>query len=156
MILKNFQAGFNYNGYSAKTMSGTDSYTNLQNIGSLNQAAHYGGGGSGYGVVIGAGDTPPTLDDYDLADSSIMANDKMKSLIASQSWSRDNGAVVTVQWLNNSNEAITVKEVGLSQKTASSSYAKNVNTIVARKVLDTPITIQPGETYAFTYSIRTT
>ena len=121
----------------------------------LNANVHYGGNYSGGPhVVIGAGDTPPTKDDYDLADASIMASNKMKSLTQTATWTKEDGTVVTVQWQNNSDSAITVKEIGFAMKATNTAYSKAANYIIARKVLDTPITIQPNEVYAFTYGIK--
>lgn len=124
-------------------------------VGTNSSACHYGGNGyAAYHVIIGAGNTPVTVDDYDLADSSIMASDKMQSQNQSANSNRNNGAVVSTQWYNSSAAPITVKEIGLAFKNNSNNqYSKSVNVLAARKVLDTPVTIQPGETYVFTYKV---
>lgn len=155
MLLKNFQAGFTTNIY-AKTMDNLNNVTFYPgNMAYNSPNIHYGGSYSGGPhVVIGAGDTPPTKEDYDLADSSIMASDKMRSLTQTTSWTKEDGTVVTVQWQNNSDSAITVREVGFAMKSANTAYSKSANYLLARKVLDTPVTIQPNEVYAFSYGIK--
>lgn len=155
MLLKNFQAGFTSTIY-AKTMDNLNNVTFYPGNMAYNQNnIHYGGSYSGGPhVVIGAGDTPPTKEDYDLADSSIMASDKMRSLTQTASWTKEDGTVVTVQWQNNSDSAITVREVGFAMKSANTAYSKSANYLLARKVLDTPVTIQPNEVYAFSYGIK--
>ena len=156
MLNENFQAGFNGSSTTAKYMNGnlTGSDLLLRQLYYTSGPSHYGGTGYGtFHVMIGAGDTAPTRSEYDLADASIMADNKMKSLMQTASWQKTTGAVVTTQWQNNSNEPITVKEVALGYKNLSQAYSKGANIMVARKVLTTPVTIQPSEIYAFSYSI---
>lgn len=156
MLLRNFQTGFgSANAVYGLAMDGATIGTiYLGNLAYPSQNIHYGGNyNGGAHVVIGAGDTPPTLGDYDMADSSIMASNKMASLTQSATWTKTDGTAVTVQWVNNSNAPITVKEVGLAMKIGNQAYNKAVNVLLARKVLDAPVTIQPNEVYAFTYGI---
>lgn len=159
MLNENFQAGFNGATTTAKYMNGnaTNSDLLLRQLYNVSSNSHYGGtGNGGYHVMIGAGDTAPIRSEYDLADASIMADNKMKSLMQTASWQKTTGAVATTQWQNNSNEPITVKEVALGFKNiggSGSAYSKGANVMVARKVLTTPVTIQPGEIYAFSYGI---
>lgn len=156
MLNENFQAGFCDTMSTAKYMNGNTINSNvlLRQLYNVSSNSHYGGtGNGGYHVMIGAGDTAPIRSEYDLADASIMADNKMKSLMQTASWQKTTGAVATTQWQNNSNEPITVKEVALGFKNLSSAYNKGANIMMARKVLTTPVTIQPGEIYAFSYSI---
>lgn len=156
MLLSNFNTGFENTTNAATRMDGTvTSYISLNQLSSYNSNGHYGATGTScYCIVIGAGDTPVTKEDYDLADASIMANDKMKSMTQNATYSKVSGAAITCQWLNNSSDPITIKEIGLSFKTGGGAYNKSGNILVARKVLTTPLTVQPGETYAFTYNIK--
>lgn len=158
MWLKNFNVMMCWNSGSASStsMSGTTGQVVAQSTSFSygNATCHYSGNGSGaFWVAIGAGDTAPTSDDYDMADSSIMASDKMVSQKQFCSASRDGGAICNTQWVNNSSSPITVKEIGIAYKTGSATYNKGVNYLMGRKVLDTPVTIQPGEVYVFTYRI---
>lgn len=159
MFNKNFQALFCYNSSSGRitTMAGSTSTGNLPSnvLGYTTQYCHYGAlnATGAYHVIIGAGDTAATIDDYDLADSSIMAADKMQSQLQMTTRSRANGAVVSTQWYNSSAAPITVKEIGLAYKNQNAAYSKAANYMIGRKVLDTPVTIQPGETYIFSYRV---
>lgn len=157
MLNENFQSGFYYQtGQMATRMDGTtkDNYVRMYLMYNTVSSCHYGGTGSnGFHVMIGGGDTAPTRDEYDMADASIMANNKMKSLIQSSTWARETGVVITTQWQNASNEPIIVKEVALAEKVTSATYSKAANIMIARKVLSTPITVQPEEVYAFSYGI---
>ena len=82
-----------------------------------------------------------------------MASDKMQSQLENTTISRSNGAVISTQWYNSSAAPITVKEIGLAYKYTNAAYSKAANYMVGRKVLDTPVTIQPGETYIFSYRV---
>ena len=156
MLLYNFNGGFYNSGNTAKRMDGTNaSYYSLSQMSTYNPDGHYcGTGSSNYHVIIGGGNTEVTKDDYDMADTSIIASDKMKSVRQQASYSDAGGATATTQWSNMSSDPITVKEIGLAMKVGSGSYSKNANILVARKVLSTPVTVQPGETYAFSYNIK--
>ena len=157
MILKNFQSGF-YAGNESKAVKmngGGYNKASLNRLGYNHQSCHYSSTESGaYSVVIGAGTTEPTVNDYDLADASIMASDKMVSISQSATSSASGGATIMTQWQNVSGSAITVKEVGLAYKLAYNAYSKDANILVARKVLDTFVTIQPNEVYTFAYNIK--
>lgn len=159
MYNKNFNSIFCWSSGSSTIydMSGTSrgSYAlTSNNMGGQNTSCHYGGAGNNYyHVVIGAGDTPPTNEDYTLADQSIMASDKMRSEYQSVSVSRANGVVINTQWYNNSNAPIVVKEIGLAYKSGNQLYNPSVNFLVGRQVLSTPVTIQPEETYVFSYRV---
>lgn len=157
MFVRNFQSIFSWNNVSLKTMGDTSSNNSLGStqVGYGAQACHYGGDGSGaYHVIIGAGTTPVTIDDFDLADSSIMAADKMVSQLQATTSSRAHGSVVSTQWYNSSDAPITVKEIGLAYKFMSNSrYTKSANFLCGRQILDTPVTINPGETYTFSYRV---
>ena len=157
MLLNNFNIAFSYGNVMPKTMNNITSVytTSLDKLSQSNSNCHYCATGSNacY-VMIGAGTTTPTKDDYDMADTSIIGDNKMKSITQTGVYSDATGASITTQWRNESSEAITVKEVGLVYKTNSMAYDKTCNVLLSRKVLDNPITIQPRETYIFTYNIK--
>lgn len=135
--------------------SDTNGAISLTYMGGTNNASHYcGNSSSTFHVMIGGGDTAPTKNDYDMADTSIIASDKMVSMTQVASATRESGTTVTTQWKNNSSSAIVIKELGLAFKRSSTAYSKAANILFARKVLDTPVTVQPGETYAFSYNIK--
>ena len=101
---------------------------------------------------VGFGDTPPTKDDIDLADSNY-ANRKLDiSGLSKPTKTAIDVKCFSLIATNNGSENVTVKEVGLFYKTA------NNNTVgcfglVARIVLQTPVVIAPGEAYNFIYKI---
>ena len=158
MLLNNFNTGFFYGNSYIQMMDGDNgsAKAQLNRLDDNNSHSHYGGVGNGaFHVVIGAGTTAPTKTDYDLADSSIMAADKMASITHTATFDVSTGATNSVQWRNESNANIVVKEIGLAYKVYSQNqYNKHVNILVARSVLTTPVSIAPGETYVFTYNIR--
>ena len=164
MLLYNFNSGFCSNQYpyynysNLKDMSGTNRTNgtiSLSYMSGINSGSHYSGSSSGaFYVMIGAGDTAPTRDDFDMADTSIVASDKMVSLVQTATYTKAGGITATTQWKNNSSSPITIKELALTFKFNSAAYQKSANVIVARQVLDTPVTVQPGETYAFSYNIK--
>ena len=119
--------------------------------------SHYCGTANGTYVLIGAGDTDVDFNDYDMADTdSIIPSDgtKMRDVSSSATWTSSTGSVISTVWTNFSDAPITVKEVGLVNKfTTGNAYSKSANLLIARSILETPITIGAGESYAFTYSV---
>ena len=102
---------------------------------------------------MGLGDTPETEGDYALADS-VHTNYKL-SFVGGGRNATGVGDLCSVysSFRNNGSEPVVVKEVGLmGNPTTDSSQYKTA--LFFRKVLDTPITIQPGETYMFLYNVR--
>ena len=143
----------------AKFMDGSNfaSYFGLSQMTYINANSHYGGSASGaFHVIAGAGDAAVTEEDYDMADISILANDKLRPIQQTATYAQSNGAVVTTSYRNDSAAPITVKEIGLAYKNDGRAYSKASNILIARKVLDSPVTIQPGETYVFTYNFKIT
>lgn len=140
-------SGSNFNGYISFNIVGYDASN-----------CHYGSN-NGYNsahVIVGGGDTPVTKEDYDMADTSILGNDKLRSVRQTATYNASNGAVVTTMWRNDSAAPITVKEIGVAYKADMTAYDKTKNVLLARKVLDSPVTIQPGESYVFTYNFKIT
>lgn len=143
-----------------KMMNGTTSGDNIRSwFSTMVQwaipSSSYGGG---LFVHIGTGDVEPTYDDYDMTlDSNLTAishsyNDTTAS-------STHDMISRTSTYRNNGNAPITIKEIGLvgfissTIGSASAVYDKSKMILFARSVLETPITIGVGESYAFTYAI---
>lgn len=108
----------------------------------------------GSSILLGSGDTAPTLDDYwaetpisTLTTVSQTQNSKTPMQIRS----------VTRVVRNDTENSIIVREliyyinVFRGGSITASNYA---DCAFARKVLETPVIIAPGETYAFTYIIE--
>lgn len=106
------------------------------------------------GVAIGTGTTPPTLDDYTLAEP-IENNLKLKSTGVSYSLPTDDKPVlVATQTVTNiSTENVTITEVGLFGLYQLGNATHGI-TLYTRTLLDTPVTITPGETKSITVSIN--
>lgn len=64
---------------------------------------------------------------------------------------------VTASFRNDTNDVIVVKEIGIgiSSGAYDGESGHSGKTLFARKVLESPVTIQSGETYSFTYAITT-
>lgn len=103
-------------------------------------------------VKIGSGNSTPSFSDYAL-ESPID--------ITRYSYTWQGGAELsdgTLYWAttvytNNSGSNVTVKEVGLYAYARNPSGGAFKDICLARKVLDTPIVIEPNESYNFTYKI---
>ena len=90
------------------------------------------------GVVFGDGDTPPTLGDYKLSGNIITA----LSAVANVARSIEGGvakAVAVYMLMNNSNEDVTIREMG-----AIACYNTSSGYLVDRNVLNTTVTIPAG------------
>ena len=109
-----------------------------------------------YMLCLGASNTKETLDDYTL--ESVPLTSKAVSQINSNDTYMI-GFTNTVT--NETDSTVTVKEIGLGirakgWKSSSSSTTeyKGENCLLFRKVLDSPVTIQPDETYTFTLVLK--
>lgn len=152
MLLENFHkacqgniAGVGINGASSSNLNITSYPTN----GSWYEAASYG-----RYVDVGFGETAVTKDDYKLDDSNVIDNRYLTWLsTVTTNASPAISSVVTV-YRNDGNSDIQVRELGLIMKNMNAASRPANNILLARKVLDTPITVHVGETMAFTYSIE--
>ena len=109
-----------------------------------------------YMLCLGASDTKETIDDYTL--ESVPLTSKKVSQINS-----DNTYIIafTNTVANETESSVTVKEIGLgirakgwkSSSSSTTSY-KGENCLLFRKVLDSPVTILPNETYTFTLVLK--
>lgn len=89
-------------------------------------------------IAFGDGDTPPTLDDYQLSGNHITTY----SVTNETQFDFDAGNSVTTYTITNTGtSAFTIKEIGIvtSTSTAASDHA-----LIFREVLDAPVTIEPG------------
>lgn len=101
------------------------------------------------GVILGDGDTPPTLTDYCLSGNMITdftATTAITSAI-------NNGKleiIATYNITNTGGSAFTIKEIA-------NTFAPYSNRIMlSRELLATPLTIEPGNTGVLTYKIEIT
>jgi hypothetical protein len=120
------------------------------------QGSYYTYTSGGWYVDVGFGDTAVDVDDYKLDDSNSMDNNNLLTFVTTVLYTGS----PYVKWVssyykNETNSAVTVKEIGMfvKQNGVSTGSGKQYNFMIARKILDTPITLQPGEVKSFSYGI---
>ena len=98
------------------------------------------------GVALGLNDDPEAPSDYTLETTGLTG----KSINLSKG---QDGYFLqaTLGAYNGTDEAITVKEIGLYLQAVSSAPE---NCLLYRKVLEAPVTVQPDETYVFSLIIK--
>lgn len=105
-------------------------------------------GECGFVLFVGSGLTTPTAEDYKL-ENALTLN------VLGASCRHDDNITTTMRtFQNTTSENVTINELGLYLfKTTSSSDSKNL-IMIARKLLEAPVTLAPNETYTFTYQIK--
>lgn len=99
-------------------------------------------------IAIGSDDTEPEMSDYAVkAPISITKNSQRVSM--ADALSGGDMFQVTTTYTNNTESPVVVKEVAIY---AANNYI-SFTACVARSVLETPVTIGVGESYAFTYKV---
>ena len=104
---------------------------------------------NGFTIFLGTGDTEATVNDYCLANSVELAS-------TGGSCTHLVNGVTTVQrtFVNNTENDVTIKEIGLYMFAANSdSNALYPIILMGRKVLSSPVVIPVGDTYTATYNI---
>ena len=158
MLLENFRKCC-YGGGNASLpycvdISGVASnYSTLNITSNPGLAGYYSTAGYGWYVNVGFGDTAVDKDDYKLADDNIVDSQLLTYISGAVSLSSPSIRTVVTTYRNDSGSSVTVKELGLVGKSYNTASAANRNVMIARKVLDTPITVPNGVTMSFTYSI---
>ena len=101
-------------------------------------------------LFVGTGDTPVTIDDYKLAAPISLQVNSHSCLQPTAG-----RIVVTRQFINNTEEAVTIKEIGLYLGSTKRQYTDEAVPFImlGRKVLDSPVTLQVGDSYSFDYNI---
>ena len=103
-------------------------------------------------ISLGASDTPVTYEDTNLADPISTLTKVSASFVAETSGSKTL-LTYTITVRNDTSSAITVKEIGIGGYHWATGNTNTSGIMIARSVLDTPVTIGVGEMYTFTYSI---
>jgi hypothetical protein len=156
MILENFIA------WTASTMTPkcfTGAVVGINNIGgncasgSLNANAYYSNTTQGVYVDIGFGDTVPASSDYKLEDSNACDTPTLTFISTAVSRGYPDIRNVTTVYRNDTGSAVIVKEVGIVG-TGSQASNNTYNGLLSRTVLDNPITVNAGETMAFTVALE--
>lgn len=152
MLLENFHkacqgniAGVNFSGL---TNGGNISIVSYPTTGGWYDNTSYG-----RYVDVGFGNTSVTKDDYKLANSNTIDN-RTLTWIASQLTNVTPSITTAITtYRNDTSTDVVVTELGIVIKNINGATRPNNNYLLARKVLDTPITVPAGATMAFTYSI---
>lgn len=111
---------------------------------------------------VGTGTTEPTADDYCLETENTSLT--LVSASATGGYTNDNisegnsAKTIVATYINNTEEAVTISEVGYFIEHAESynldgTNRTNRNFLMAREVID-PVEIGAGETYTFTFVIE--
>lgn len=110
--------------------------------------------GQGVFFRVGTGKSAETVDDYKL-DTDVSENFE---LIGISNDTINYGRAFTCLFKNISNTDITINEIGLFMKMYGKDYPQYFNNsvccLLARTVLETPITIKSGETQALNYTLN--
>lgn len=106
-------------------------------------------------IEVGFGDTAESASDYNLADPNFDNPQLSVSAYGKNAIALGDILNVYGNFRNNGGTNVVVKEIGIFANPAGITSSSGSYTILTfRKVLDTPITIAPGETYSFSYNVR--
>lgn len=105
----------------------------------------------GLSVILGSGDTEPTLQDVQL-DSII--NNATPITFSMNEGTSDYVKIVSVTYKNNTTEKIIVKEIGLMVQNWAYGGTCYKRALLGRVVLDAPVVMNSGDAYTFTYAIE--
>lgn len=139
----------------------TDLTRNTFTPNTLGNGNAYTNSTSGLCMVLGSGDTPPTKDDYKLESWIPTADLSVESYAGigpHNEYPPTKICSLTTTFRNNTNENITVKEVGVC---VALSKASNFTTsippkyvLLVRDVLENPVIIKPDEITSFTVVMK--
>lgn len=96
---------------------------------------------------FGTGTTPPTIDDYKFSGDLVTPIPVAASGTAHNG---SNGSIFAMVVINQTQEAMTINEIGLFRRAASSGCV-----MLTRDVLPQPVVLQPGESKGFQIYIDT-
>lgn len=104
------------------------------------------------GVIIGDGDTAPTMNDYKLS-GNLISTFAYSAAVTTES--ADDGVIFTGLYTitNSGTEPITVKEIGLVA-TPTNNSGLQYRLLIDRTVLDEPVTIPAGGVGQVTYKLK--
>lgn len=105
------------------------------------------------GVILGTGNTPPTIDDCKLSGELVTG---YIFSVTVQTNIDNYGSTTTALYTitNTSSKTITICEIGLMAILSSSGSSAQAQALLERTVLDVPLTIEAGGVGQLTYSIR--
>lgn len=100
-------------------------------------------------MVLGTGDTPPTVEDYKLSGELITG-------LTSQgqpTLNDNNSLTYSILVTNNTEQPVTIKEVCLAIGTEIESTSSGAAALLTRDVLATPVTLNTGDSKTFSITI---
>ena len=110
---------------------------------------------AGISVIVGSGDTEPTMQDIKLANKIGNLTYITSSMVEG---TIDYTKFISVTYRNDTSDIITVREIGLAMAGIYIEVDKNNgflgNALLGRIVLDAPVIMNPGDTYTFSYGIE--
>ena len=153
MVLQNF---INWSASTVlKSFSNVDIGTNASggNISSLyTNSVYYTNTQMGRYVDVGFGNTAPTSSDYKLEDSNACDTPTLTWISSIEARQYPSLRSVTSVYRNDTGSNVVVKEIGMV--THGNGASNNAyNALLTRTVLDSPITVAPGEVKAFTITL---
>lgn len=158
MFLKTFANSFKYQNLNENVMEYYDGdVTSLpsanagRTIWLTNAVSSYDDrSNNGWYLRIGSSNAESSYESGSLVSPITTLTEVSRSIVSN---SGDIMKSITTVFQNNTNESVTVKEVGIGINLALSAGVHAMTSILARRVLTTPITINPGEVYSFMYQI---
>jgi len=154
MLLENFRTACIGTTVQSKGMDGNFSnYSQLAITDTPAGAGYYTIAAKGWYVNIGYGDTAVDKGDYKLANDNIIDTNSLTYVTGSVVNTTPSLRCAITTYRNDTASAVVVKELGLVGKCYSAANELRRNVLIARKVLETPITVPAGATMSFTYSI---
>ena len=135
-----------YKNLSGNPITGV-SVKGSNNAGTVNVTENYNPRANLFGLV-GTGTQEVDVDDYDLTSRLAIATSTNIAL----SYNSDGyTTLVTVSGLNSSGDDITITEVGIAKALLDKDGNIVDRTLIAKKLLDTPITVADGDVFTVTY-----
>lgn len=150
MLTENFRLSCNSQYCTGFDGTSSGAFSITANYGT---AGWYGTTSYGWYCDVGFDDTAETSNDYKLGDSNAFETTKLTYMTGSVLINAPAIRTVITVYKNETENDVIVKELGLIGKARNYSTSPAINVLVARKVLDIPITVPAGATMAFTYEI---
>lgn len=144
---------YNHGGYINVNNESNGNFSGLISDTKTTAVAINTGGSSGpdagkYYIYLGTGTTTPTSSDYTLE-----APVTLRYLEADLTLDNNNNGLITATYQNNTTETYTITEICLCANFRK--YTSFYNVMFNRKLLPTPVVMEPNDSYVFTYTINT-
>lgn len=136
-----------FGGYSVTTTNTFNSTYSSTIRAGLESARVLGASTTSVSIYVGSSGSPVSASDYTITD--------VKSVSGLTATMLDDGGVaLTGSYTNGTGNDFTIREIGRSLDSAGSGGLASYSVLIERIVLDTPVTLHPGEVYAVKYKIK--